>query len=168
MKSEIWADIPGYEGLYQVSSFGQVRSLKRGTTSGRVLSVGRGNGGYQHVSLSKNGVTTTRKVHRLVAEVFLPNLDNLPEVNHIDPDKDNNSVRNLEWVTRQQNHDHSIRVGIRAEKGENHVRSVLSDKQVSLIRKIKWDRETAKRLSLKFRVTPGHIRAIRRGVYRTD
>lgn len=105
---EEWRDIKGYEGLYQVSNFGRVRSLNRMDSigrqrQGRILKPSSNEWGYPHVVLSKNGKHKTVRVHRLVAIAFLPNPDNLPEVNHKDENKYNNHVNNLEWCNHQYN-----------------------------------------------------------------
>ena len=104
---EVWKDIEGYEGLYQVSNIGRVRSLGRdlmrrsryGTMApyhiaGKVLKPLHSQGDYCYVHLfDKDGTSTNHKVHRLAAKAFVPNPDNLKEVNHIDEDKDNNPSR---------------------------------------------------------------------------
>ena len=101
---EIWKDIEGYEGLYQISNFGRVRSLNyRGTGQTKVLSPGEGGRGYLLVNLCKNGKTKKYQVHRLVAEAFIPNWFDDPQVNHIDEDKTNNRVENLEWCSAKYN-----------------------------------------------------------------
>lgn len=111
---EIWKDIEGYIGLYQVSSLGRVRSLPReirnsrnenmmSTIKGRILSPSDNGGGYLHVGLCKNGTIKYHTIHRLVAKAFIPNELNLPEVNHKDCQPSNNSVDNLEWCTRHYN-----------------------------------------------------------------
>jgi len=92
-------DILGYEGLYAIYSDGRVYSH----ISGRYLSTSIGNRGYRTVTLSKAGKVKTLLVHRLVAEAFLPNPDNLPEINHIDEDKSNPDLYNLEWCTGTYN-----------------------------------------------------------------
>jgi hypothetical protein len=101
---EVWKDIEGYEGIYQVSSLGAVKSLDRldgrgHKILGKLLKTGNDVRGYQQVSLSKNGKATVRRVHRLVAETFIPNPEEKPQVNHIDGYKTNNTVDNLEWTT---------------------------------------------------------------------
>ena len=102
--TEIWKDIPGYEGLYQVSNLGQVRSLNYNHT-GRpeLLSQGNNGDGYKHVILYKNNSHRKGKIHRLVAEAFLENPKKLPCVNHKDENKSNNCVDNLEWCTHKYN-----------------------------------------------------------------
>ncbi len=100
---EIWKDIEGYEGLYQVSNLGDVRSLKyAGGNKVKILKQGNVNG-YKRVSLHKNNKQKNYFVHRLVAMTFIPNPNNLPLVNHKDENKTNNSVDNLEWCTQKYN-----------------------------------------------------------------
>ncbi len=96
---EEWRDINKYEGIYQVSNMGRVRSTK--TQSVRKLS--KNNTGYLIVPLSKDGVKTLKRVNRLVADTFIPNPDNLPQVNHKDEIKTNNYIGNLEWCTQKYN-----------------------------------------------------------------
>lgn len=97
---EFWKDIEGYEGLYRVSNVGQVKSLK----SNKILKPNSNNtGGYLQVVLSKNGEAKRFYIHRLVAEAFLPNEDELPEVDHINSDKTDNRVANLQWISRVEN-----------------------------------------------------------------
>lgn len=92
-------DIPGYEGKYAATSCGKIWSYKRN----KFLSVCGEKDNYQVVNLFDNGDNKTCYVHRLVAMAYLPNPDNLPEVNHIDRHKDNNNLNNLEWCTRKYN-----------------------------------------------------------------
>ena len=115
--------VQGYDGLYEVSSAGEVRSLDR-TVTGRdgVLYPFKGrtlrpsihkNLGYPVVSLWKDNVGTTFYVHRLVAQAFIPNPQNLPEVNHKDGIRTNANVANLEWVTSSENSYHASQTGLR-------------------------------------------------------
>lgn len=110
MEEEVWKDIPGYEGLYQVSNYGKVVSLNynhTGTKREIVLRVDRQ--GYLCVNLHKRGTTNTRKAHRLVAEAFIPNPLNHPQVNHRDENKQNNFVGNLEWCDASYNNRYGTR-----------------------------------------------------------
>lgn len=104
---EIWKDIEDYEGLYQVSNFGRVKRV----TTGIILKGGKNKDGYLLVRLYKNSIGSTKGVHRLVANVFIPNPENKPEINHIDEDKTNNKVSNLEWMTAKENTNHGTRNG---------------------------------------------------------
>lgn len=125
---EIWKSILGYEGLYEVSNLGRVRSLDRRVSytngqvhihKGRILKPGVSNG-YMQVHLCNNGSMKQPLVHRLVAEAFIPNPDNLPQVNHKDENPSNNNVDNLEWCTSEYN----INYGTRTNKSiESHIES---------------------------------------------
>ncbi|AWD92331.1 HNH endonuclease domain protein [Enterococcus phage ZXL] len=107
---EHWRDIKDYEGLYQVSDLGRVKRCKGSySRSERILKPQFNNHGYLRVHLYKNNKPTHIRVHRLVAEAFIPNLENKPEVNHLDEDKTNNMVSNLEWCTRNENVNHGTR-----------------------------------------------------------
>ena len=112
MKEEIWRPIEGYEGLYEVSSYGRVKSLEKSYIrkngiidhkSERILIPIKDKDGYLQVKLYKDKKQYTRKLHRLVAEAFLDNPYNKPEVNHKDEDKTNNRVDNLEWCDGKYN-----------------------------------------------------------------
>lgn len=101
--AEIWKDVVGYEGIYQVSNLGRVRSAN-GIRKARI------SGCYPRIKLCNHGACEHLFVHRLVAEAFIPNLENKSQVNHIDGNKLNNVVSNLEWVTPSENAIHSHRV----------------------------------------------------------
>ena len=101
--NESWVDVVGYEGLYEVSDLGRVKNIK----TGRILKPWNISTGYLLVSLCKNGIVRKALIHRLVATAFLPNPQNLPEVNHRDENKSNNAVENLEWCT----HDYNMNYG---------------------------------------------------------
>ena len=119
--TEVWKDIEGFEGRYQVSNCGRVRSLDQECWNGhafflkrgRMLKQKLGTSGYMRVSLGKNN---DRYVHRLVAGAFLLNEGNLPQVNHKDEDKLNNNVENLEWCTSLYNMHYGNAVAVREEK----------------------------------------------------
>lgn len=110
--NEIYKDIPGYEGLYQISNLGNVKSVKKN----KLLAKNNNGTGYLYARLSKNSQVKNHYIHRLVAIAFLDNPDNLPQVNHIDEDKTNNRVDNLEWVTAKENSNHGTRTA-RAARG---------------------------------------------------
>ena len=107
---EIWRDIRGYEGLYQVSNFARVKSFYYNTPKIIFQSLNRT--GYLRVCLVKNGKRKDHLLHRLVAEAFLPNPDNLPQVDHINGDKRDNRLENLQWVTRSENIQRAIQNGL--------------------------------------------------------
>ena len=122
---EEWKDIKGYEGKYQISSFGNVRSLYdvnqyKNTKRIKILKLGQRNG-YSVINLCKNGKRKSFQIHRLVAEAFIPNEKNDEIVNHIDEDKKNNNVNNLEWCTQLKNVKHSLHQ--RINKSVNRVGS---------------------------------------------
>lgn len=102
---EIWKPVVGYENLYEVSNFGRVKSLPRNSTVkyARILKSHTNRYGYLHVNLYKNNKRKDFLVHRLVAEAFIPNPDNLPVVNHKDENPSNNFSTNLEWCTYEYN-----------------------------------------------------------------
>ena len=104
---EIWKDIVGYEGLYQVSNLGRVKSYKRMGTNGGILKKSFFKQGYEKTILAKNNKLKTFKTHRLVAIAFIPNQNNFPQVNHKDGNKLNNCVDNLEWTTAKENTIHA-------------------------------------------------------------
>lgn len=111
--SEIWKDVPNYQGLYQVSNYGNVRSLDHYSNNhfykGRVLKPSADRDGYLHVRLCKNGHVKVFRVHRIVANVFLPNHDKKLQVNHLNENKKDDEVTNLEWCTAKQNSNYGTR-----------------------------------------------------------
>lgn len=124
MIEEFWEDIPQYEGLYQISNLGRVKSLPR-TSKKRIINkeiikvFTKLPNGYLKVGLSKNGKTKYYFVHRLVAQVFIPNTNNKPCVNHRDCNKMNNNVDNLEWCTYKENNSY------KNHHLKNHISSVI-------------------------------------------
>jgi len=144
----IWIDIGGYEGLYQISSYGKIKSVARrsspynnnGTTTtntvrSRILKLTK-NRGYYRVCLCKKGVSKVYPIHRLVAIAFISNLDNKPEINHKNGIKTDNRIENLEWCTRKENADHASKNGLyNSEKGADRYNAKLGEKEVLEIRK---------------------------------
>ena len=143
---EEWKDIKGYEGLYQVSNEGRVKSLERTWTCGENNQTIRHNdekpmkqvpiwNGYLRVCLSKDGNNKWYLVHRLVAEAFIDNPDNLPQVNHKNENKTLNSVENLEWCDRSYN----INYGTRTKRTSKPVEAI--DNNGNVVYKFKSMRE---------------------------
>lgn len=131
--NEIWKAVPGYEGSFEVSDKGNFRSLNRLVPSrygkprnypGKPLKVEEMQDGYKRIVLMKDAVKKRYMCHRLVAEAFIPNPDNLPYVNHIDGNRGNNCVENLEWCTQEQNEKHAIDVLGKTMKGKTNPRSL--------------------------------------------
>ena len=111
--NEIWKDILGYEGLYQVSNFGRIKIINyRQTGREKIMKLQLKKNNYLDIGLTKDGKTKRFLIHRLVAQAFIPNTNNLPQVNHKDEDKQNNHYLNLEWCT----HEYNINYGTRNEK----------------------------------------------------
>ncbi len=127
---EVWKDIIGYEGLYQVSNLGNVKSLFRYK---KVLN-NTIHKGYYLISLCKNKKQLPQRNHRLVAIAFIPNPENKPQVNHIDGNKLNNNVENLEWCTPKENTQHALLIGLK-KVGCESGRSKLNKNQILEIRK---------------------------------
>ena len=146
--TEPWEAVAGWEGLYEVCRDGRVRSLKRTMVAktGQLMHVEArelrnwpSSTGYPVVRLQDrtHGRGRACVVHRLVAIAFIPNPEGKPEVNHIDGNKANFQISNLEWVTRSENEKHSLRIGLRVlpvSRGENHARAKVTEAQVRAAR----------------------------------
>lgn len=131
MAQELWRDVVGFEGYYIVSNMGNVMSLPRranhvsGTriSFGRILKPNKIWNGYLQVTLCVDGKRYQRLIHRLVAEAFIPNPSNLPQVNHRDFDRANNAANNLEWCTAGENTSYSERAGRLHHESKRIIRS---------------------------------------------
>lgn len=163
---EIWKQIKGYEGRYEISNMGRVKSLSRlkvirkarFITKEKLLRYPIIN--YPHVTLSNSlGVRKTELIHRLIAIAFIPNPDEKPEVNHIDGNPKNFSISNLEWVTKSENGKHAFKIGNKvAKKGEDNEQCILTDKEVTEIRqKYNTGNYTTRKLGLMYGVSCGYI-----------
>lgn len=171
----MWKPVPGYEGLYEVSDCGLIRSLerqRRGHKStfrvGDRLLKAQMVGGYLMVRLYKqrgNGVAWEAKtVHRLVAEAFLPNPANLPVVNHLDGVKANCAAANLEWTTHSENIRHAYASGLKiAKRGSDHAMARLNESQVVEIKARLRAGESQRLIGLAYGVGRGAIRDIKLG-----
>lgn len=127
---EIWKDVENFEGLYQISNLGRVKSVervvhvedpKKHRTYTKhfpecIKATTLDSKGYVMVTLKKDGKTSRYRIHRLVAKAFIPNADNLPQVNHKDENKENNCVENLEWCTNDYNNNYGTRISRISEK----------------------------------------------------
>lgn len=147
---EIWKSIEGYEGLYEISNYGRVKSLERKILAGKGCNhkyntlkeryiATKCYGKYPAVVLCKNGITKRQTIHRLVARAFLPNPNNLPCINHKDENKLNNRADNLEWCSYKYNNEYHNRV----QKCKSKISSTLKGRPLSF----KWTDEQKKRIS---------------------
>lgn len=142
--TEIWKDIEGYEGLYQVSNMGRVKSMERvvrGKNGGTrhiketILRPRQNKFGYLYLTLYKNGEQWSARIHRLVAETFIPNPNNYRDVNHKDEDKTNNCVDNLEWCTQAYNNAYGSRPSALSKALKGRVFSDETRKKMSEAKK---------------------------------
>ena len=132
LPGEEWRDVVGYEGLYQVSNLGRVRSFKR--DKAKIIKSNPGIGDYLRVVLCKDFDKKNRFVHVLVAQAFIPNPEGKKQVNHLDGNKKNNCVDNLAWATPAENIAHAFDMGLR-KSGSKHFRAKLTPDQVREIRR---------------------------------
>ena len=168
-----WRRVKGYEGIYEISFSGEVKSIARERHCGhkgsrpqmmkeRILTQSVDRLGYTRVKLSKNGRSDLKYLHRLIAEAFIENDQNYKEVNHIDGDKSNNSVSNLEWTTRSANMKHAFSLGLKNPvTGERNNKSKLTEREVREIRKLfNHDKYTQAKLSEIYNVSIANINYI--------
>lgn len=171
-KNELWKPIKGFEGLYEISNFGRVKSLsrKRNKRGGgfywdkeKILKDHPTGTNYRFVALCKEGKYKHYQVHRLVAIHFIDNPENKEQVNHLDGSRDNNHVDNLEWCTRAENYHHADSIGrIKDDRnrGENNGLSIMNEKKVLVIRKRREKGDSYKELSNEFNCSIGCIQGI--------
>ena len=159
MTEEIWKDVQGYEGLYQVSNLGRVKSFQLG--EGTLLNPSLARKGYLCVELRLSGKRKRFRIHRLVAMAFIPNIENKPEVNHINGIKTDNRIENLEWVTHLENISHAWNTGL-GKAGEDHYQAAFTNEQVLYIRN-NPDNLTTSELGRKFEVDSWLISLVQTG-----
>jgi len=160
---EIWERVRGYEESYKVSTYGRVKSLSRKSRrKERIMSPIITRCGYLLIQLWSDGHFVSRSIHRMVAEAFIPNIYSKPQVNHINSNRADNAVGNLEWVTASENSIHGIVVGKRRiARGQNIWSSILTEDQVIEIKRRYVARKTTQQmLATEFgvsRSTVGYI-----------
>lgn len=175
---EVWKDIEGYEGIYMVSNLGRVKSLGNKSNHKTDVILKQSTQRYKRVTLYDGVKRKSYMVHRLVAKAFIPNESNKSEVNHIDCDKFNNSVENLEWVTRQENHKHKCENGLNNTKNavnKTKKKIVLVDEKGNILNTFESMSEASRLLNLsisnisrvcsgKLKDTKGYIFKIKGGI----
>lgn len=167
-KQETWKPINGFEGLYEISSLARVKSLankgKGRRLTDKILKISKYTNGYCGVTLSKFGRVKKYLLHRLVAKAFIENPNNKECVNHINANKDDNSVDNLEWVTYSENTLHGLSLGImNTAKGSEKKNSVLNESKVREIKIRLSNGEIGAKIAKDFNVYKGLIYYIKSG-----
>jgi hypothetical protein len=163
---EIWKNINGYENLYQVSNLGNIKSFKKcsklRSKSEIMLKTNTIHpSGYFFVTLIKDKIRKSFSIHRLVANAFIDNINNYPQINHIDGIKSNNCDSNLEWCDNMYNAHHAIKMGlINYRMGENHGMSKLKEKDVIKIREMYSLGVNKNEISKIFNITPKYAYTI--------
>ena len=170
LAGEIWKWIENYEGMYQISNYGRIKSFRRNAV--KILKPYFSSQGYLAIDLMNHCKRKSVRVHILVAKAFIPNPENKPTVNHIDGHPLNCYVENLEWATYSENTKHAYRIGLETQsKGEENTSTKLTNEQVREIRRtfISGDKEYGYRpLARKYNVGKSTIkRIINRDVYKS-
>ena len=162
---EVWRDVAGYEGLYQVSNLGRVKSFKL-DKNGRLMKGKHDKDGYIEISLrDENHITKYYRVHRIVAIAFIPNPKNLPKINHLDGDVQNNYVENLEWCDDSRNNHYRHVLNPLLFTGESHPHNKYTNEQVLKVYNLAWGgKYSHKEIAKICNVTPSDVHNIRYGI----
>ena len=175
IRTEIWRPIRGFEGLYEISSYGNVKALAKRIDAGhchrdypeKIMRPADDKDGYLRLSLyDASHKAHTKKVHRLVADAFIGNPEGLPQINHKDGNKKNNHVNNLEWCTNSHNMKHAVRIGLIRLDGIHNPNHKLRIEDVDYIKKhfISRDKDNGlKALAVRFGVNKKTIANIIKG-----
>lgn len=167
LQNEIWADIEGFEGDYQISNMGRGKSLKGiSGISERILKPQKVVAGYLYISMWKDGLAKNKFLHRLVGKYFVPNPENKPQINHKKGFKWDNRANELEWATSSENLKHAHSTGLKkptCNNGESIGTSKLKTNDIFEIRNLINDGVRIKVIALKFNVSFQTISAIKTG-----
>lgn len=172
---EIWVPIKGYDGIYEISNIGNVKSLPKKWVSGhstvrshtgKIIKPTNNQHGYLYVSLSNGEFKKTFKIHRLVAMAFIPQIENKNIVNHKNGIKTDNSVDNLEWVNSSENMIHAVKTGLtNPRKGVKSNLSKLNDEIVKQIREIYFGKKiTQKEIAVMYGINQSNVSHIIKGI----
>ena len=157
---EIWRNINTHIGLYEISNYGRVKSLNYNhTQKDKILKKRIDKDGYYNIVLCNGGKNRYARICRLVAQAFISNPENKPQVNHIDGDKQNDNWYNLEWVTSSENNKHAFKIGLKTQIGEKNNQAKLKNKDIIFIRKNK-NKYKQMELAKLFNVSQRNIRFI--------
>lgn len=160
----LFVPIPGYECGYEININGDIYSTLRKVGKFHNAKI-NSKGGYIQIPLHKNGIRKNHLLHRLVAKTFIPNPENKPEVNHINGDKKNNSVYNLEWITKSENQKHAYKTGLqRRISGENSKSSKFKEYQIIDIKNKIKQGVKIKDLAIEYNVNRATISRINKGI----
>lgn len=145
LENENWKDIPNYEESYQISNLGRIKSKIRIGKFGqlypeKILKFIKSNKGYYRINLYKNKQGKKHLIHRLIAKVFIPNINNYPQINHKNGVKTDNRIENLEWCTQKQNSQHASNLGL-LNCGIKSNLSKLKDKNIPIIRNLYYNKK---------------------------
>lgn len=172
MQDEIWKDVDGYDGKYQVSNHGNMRMIivyrcprRPRPPATKPMKNNTHNLGYKRIGLRKNGKTKNWYIHQLVARAFIPNPLSKPEVNHIDCNKANNHISNLEWCTKKENMRHRKLMGLydTQPKGSSHPGSKLIESDIPKMRALRTLGVPGEIIAAAFNISEGTLYSSIRG-----